>query len=103
MSSFVDTIRTKRDGGALDAEQLAAFISGVSDGSLPDYQVAAMLMAIFQRGMTKAEKVALTLGMRDSGAVMDWSALEGVPVDKHSTGTPSSAYFDNHDAVQQPV
>ena len=86
MSSFVDTIRTKRDGGALDAEQLAAFISGVSDGSLPDYQVAAMLMAIFQRGMTKAEKVALTLGMRDSGAVMDWSALEGVPVDKHSTG-----------------
>jgi pyrimidine-nucleoside phosphorylase len=82
----VDVIRHKRDGGALDPAALAAFVAGVSDGTWPDYQVAALLMAIVLRGMTLEEAAALTDAMVRSGERLDWSALGADPVDKHSTG-----------------
>ena len=82
----VDVIRHKRDGGALDPAALAAFVAGVSDGTWPDYQVAALLMAIDLRGMTLEEAAALTDAMVRSGERLDWSALGADAVDKHSTG-----------------
>jgi pyrimidine-nucleoside phosphorylase len=82
----VDLIRIKRDGGTLDREALGAFVSGVTDGSWPDYQAAALLMAILLRGMTAEETAALTDAMVRSGIRVDYPDLIGVPVDKHSTG-----------------
>ena len=82
----VDLIRIKRDGGTLDRDALHAFVSGVTDGSWPDYQAAALLMAIFLRGMTAEETAGLTDAMVRSGVQVDYPDLEGVPVDKHSTG-----------------
>ncbi|WP_394691259.1 thymidine phosphorylase [Hoeflea sp.] len=81
-----EIIRTKRDGGELDREQLAAFIAGLTDGSVSEGQVAALAMAVFFNGMTRAEAVALTLSMRDSGEVLSWPELDRPVVDKHSTG-----------------
>ncbi|MBE3123461.1 MAG: thymidine phosphorylase, partial [Planctomycetes bacterium] len=83
---FVDIIRLKRDGGALERDQIEAFIAGVTDGSLPDYQVSALLMAIVWRGMSAGETAWLTDAMVRSGTRLDLSDLPGVPVDKHSTG-----------------
>jgi pyrimidine-nucleoside phosphorylase len=82
----VDLIRTKRDGGELDREALEWFVAGVTDGSLPDYQASALLMAIVLRGMTAAETAALTGAMVRSGARVDYPGLDRIPVDKHSTG-----------------
>ncbi|HEX6976358.1 MAG TPA: thymidine phosphorylase [Vicinamibacterales bacterium] len=82
----VDLIRQKRDGGALDRAAIQSFVSGVTDGSLPDYQAASLLMAIFQRGMTTEETAALTAAMVESGVRMTYPELPGIPVDKHSTG-----------------
>jgi pyrimidine-nucleoside phosphorylase len=82
----VDLIRSKRDGAALGDAQVRAFIDGVTDGTWPDYQVAAMLMAIVLRGMTIDEAAILTDAMVRSGERLDWSGLGGTPVDKHSTG-----------------
>jgi pyrimidine-nucleoside phosphorylase len=82
----VDLIRIKRDGGILDREALNAFVSGVTDGSWPDYQAAALLMAIVLRGMTAEETAALTDAMVRSGVKVEYPDLSGVPVDKHSTG-----------------
>ena len=82
----VDLIRIKRDGGTLDCDALHAFVSGVTDGSWPDYQAAALLMAILLRGMTAEETAGLTDAMVRSGVQVDYPDLEGVPVDKHSTG-----------------
>jgi pyrimidine-nucleoside phosphorylase len=82
----VDLIRIKRDGGILDREALNAFVSGVTDGSWPDYQAAALLMAIVLRGMTAQETAALTDAMVRSGVTVEYLDLPGVPVDKHSTG-----------------
>jgi len=82
----VDLIRQKRDGGTLDRAAIQSFVSGVTDGTLPDYQAAALLMAIFQRGMTTEETAWLTAAMVDSGVRMAYPELSGVAVDKHSTG-----------------
>jgi pyrimidine-nucleoside phosphorylase len=82
----VDLIRQKRDGGILDREAIDAFVAGVTDGSLPDYQASAMLMAIVLRGMTPEETAALTDAMVRSGVRVTYPGLAGIAVDKHSTG-----------------
>jgi pyrimidine-nucleoside phosphorylase len=82
----VDLIRHKRDGGTLDRSAIDAFVTGVTDGSIPDYQAAAMLMAILLRGMTAEETAWLTDAMVRSGVRVEYPALDGIPVDKHSTG-----------------
>jgi pyrimidine-nucleoside phosphorylase len=81
-----DLIRRKRDGGTLSSDDIAAFLRGVTDGSIADYQASAMAMAIFFQGLSQDETVAWTMAMRDSGTVMVWDDLDGIPVDKHSTG-----------------
>jgi thymidine phosphorylase len=83
-----EVIRIKRDGGALDGEDLQQFVAGIADGSIGDAQVAAFAMAVHFRGMAPAECAALTLAMRDSGEVLDWSRdhAPGPVLDKHSTG-----------------
>ncbi len=82
----VDLIRKKRDGGALDRPEIDYFIRGVTTGSVPDYQASALLMAIVLRGMSSEETAALTDAMVRSGVRMTYPDLDGVPVDKHSTG-----------------
>jgi pyrimidine-nucleoside phosphorylase len=82
----VDLIRRKRDGGALDSEQIEFFVKGITDGSLPDYQASALLMAIVLRGMTPQETAWLTDAMVRSGVRVDYPDVDGIPVDKHSTG-----------------
>jgi pyrimidine-nucleoside phosphorylase len=82
----VDLIRTKRDGGYLDRPALEWFVGGVTDGSLPDYQASALLMAILLRGMTPDETAALTDAMVHSGIRVEYPELPGIAVDKHSTG-----------------
>ncbi|MCV0397900.1 MAG: thymidine phosphorylase [Rhizobiaceae bacterium] len=81
-----EIIRRKRDGKALDKAEIAAFAKGLSKGTFTEGQVAALAMAIFLNGMSRDEAVALTMAMRDSGDVLDWSDLPGPVVDKHSTG-----------------
>ncbi len=81
-----EVIRTKRDGDVLDGDAIADFIAGVTDGRVSEGQVAAFAMAIFFNGLERAEAVALTQAMRDSGEVLDWSSLDGPVLDKHSTG-----------------
>lgn len=84
---MVDAIRTKRDGGRLSAEQIEAIVSGYVGGSIPDYQVSALLMAICWRGLDDDETLQLTEAMVRSGDVLDPAAQLGrVIVDKHSTG-----------------
>jgi pyrimidine-nucleoside phosphorylase len=82
----VDLIRTKRDGGPLERAALDWFVAGVTDGSLPDYQASALLMAIVLRGMTPDETAALTDAMVRSGVRVAYDGLPHIPVDKHSTG-----------------
>jgi pyrimidine-nucleoside phosphorylase len=82
----VDLIRTKRDGGELDRAALEWFVAGVTDGSLPDYQASALLMAIVLRGMSAGETVALTDAMVRSGVRVSYPGLAYRAVDKHSTG-----------------
>jgi pyrimidine-nucleoside phosphorylase len=82
----VDLIRQKRDGGTLDRAAIDFFVSGVTDGSLPDYQASALLMAIVLRGMSGEETAALTDAMVRSGVRVDYPDIDGTPVDKHSTG-----------------
>ena len=79
-------IARKRDAGALSREEISAFVRGATDGSWADYQLSAMLMAIFLRGMTDAETALLTESMMRSGVVADLSAVHLPKVDKHSTG-----------------
>jgi len=79
-------IARKRDGHSLTDAEIAAFAQGAADGSWADYQLSALLMAIFLRGMTTGETVALTAAMMRSGVVADLSRVAGVKVDKHSTG-----------------
>ena len=81
-----EIIRRKRDGAVLSREEIAFMVQGLTAGSVTEGQVAAFAMATFFRGMTIDERVALTLAMRDSGTVLDWSDLPGPALDKHSTG-----------------
>ncbi|MBK7536137.1 MAG: thymidine phosphorylase [Myxococcales bacterium] len=76
----------KRDGGELSADEIRAFIAGVTDGTLRDYQIAAMLMAIFFRGLSGAELATWADAMTRSGDVLDLSSIPRAKVDKHSTG-----------------
>jgi thymidine phosphorylase len=81
-----ETIRRKRDGQKLAAGEIADFVKGITTGGVSEGQVAALAMAVFFNGMSRDEAVALTLAMRDSGDVLDWSDLPGPVTDKHSTG-----------------
>lgn len=83
---MVDVIDQKRNGGVLSDEQLQFFVDGVVDGSLPDYQISALLMAIYFQGMTDREQTQLTMKMMHSDERLDLSKIPGIKVDKHSTG-----------------
>lgn len=83
---MVDIIDTKRNGGTLSDEQLQYFVDGVVDGSIPDYQISALLMAIYFQGMTNSEQTSLTMKMMHSGERLDLHQIPGIKVDKHSTG-----------------
>ncbi|HET9554663.1 MAG TPA: thymidine phosphorylase [Anaeromyxobacteraceae bacterium] len=81
-----ELIHRKRDGGRLEAGEIAALVDGYTRGEIPDYQLAAFCMAVFFRGMDAGEVEALTGAMLRSGDVLDLSAIPGAKVDKHSTG-----------------
>ena len=83
---MVDIIDTKRNGGTLSDEQLQFFVDGVVDGSIPDYQISALLMAIYFQGMTSSEQTSLTMKMMHSGERLDLHQIPGIKIDKHSTG-----------------
>ncbi len=83
---MIDLIKKKRDGYALTKEEIDFMIMGYTKGEIPDYQMSAMTMAIFFQGMNDEETKDLTLAMMHSGDVLDLSKIEGVKVDKHSTG-----------------
>lgn len=83
---MVDLIEAKRDGAALTPAQIRWFVEGVVAGTIPDYQTAALLMAIYFRGMSRQETVELTLAMARSGDQLDWHDAVEVVVDKHSSG-----------------
>lgn len=82
----LDIILEKRYGRELSDEQIAYFVKGVTDGTIPDYQISSLLMAIVLNGMSEREMTTLTLEMARSGELNDLSYLDGVAVDKHSTG-----------------
>jgi pyrimidine-nucleoside phosphorylase len=86
MLRAVDIIRAKRDGEPLSREAIDAFVSGVTNGSWPDYQASALLMAIVLRGMSPQETAWLTDAMVRSGTRVDLSSIPGIKVGKHSTG-----------------
>ena len=77
-----EIIRRKRDGGALTPEEIGRFMKGMVDGSVVPAQIGAFAMAVFLNDMTAGERVALTLAMRGSGSVLDWSGLDGPIVDE---------------------
>ncbi len=81
-----DIIKKKRDGYELSEQEINAFISGYVSGEIPDYQASALLMAIYYKGMTLNETTALTLAVKNSGETIDFSSVNGIRVDKHSTG-----------------
>lgn len=86
MIRMTDLIQKKRDGGKLDVSEIKEMIMLYTAGDIPDYQMSAMMMAIFYQGLDDEETLALTLAMRDSGDTLDLSAIKGIKADKHSTG-----------------
>ncbi|MDT2613028.1 pyrimidine-nucleoside phosphorylase [Enterococcus dongliensis] len=83
---MVDLIEKKRDGNVLSKEEIDFIIEGYTAGDIPDYQMSALLMAIFYQDMTDEEISHLTLAMANSGDIIDLSSIDGIKVDKHSTG-----------------
>lgn len=83
---MVDLIEKKRDGKTLTKDEIDFIINGYTDKEIPDYQMSALLMAIFYQDMTDEEISNLTLAMANSGEIIDLSSIEGIKVDKHSTG-----------------
>ena len=81
-----DIIMKKTNGGELSSEEIQFFIDGYTRGEIPDYQVSALMMAVYFQKMTEAETLALTMAMADSGDRLDLSQIHGIKVDKHSTG-----------------
>lgn len=84
--NMYDIIFKKREGGVLTKEEIEFFINGYTEGSIPDYQAAALLMAIFFKKMNRTETYELTKAMKNSGDIIDLSEINGIKVDKHSTG-----------------
>ena len=83
---FNDLIEKKKQGQELTKEEIEFWIEGYVNGQIPDYQVSALLMAIWFKGMQPEELFNLTVSMRNSGDTLDLSGVKGVKVDKHSTG-----------------
>lgn len=81
-----DLIVKKRNGGILEGDEIRWMIKQYTAGNLPDYQMSAMMMAVYFQGMDDKETLELTLAMRDSGEILDLSKIRGIKVDKHSTG-----------------
>jgi len=86
MSAVIDIIEAKRDGFELSAGQIDNIIDGYSEGAIPDYQMSAFLMAVVCRGMSDEETIALTRAMLKTGETLDLAAVQGIKLDKHSTG-----------------
>lgn len=86
MLKMHDIITKKQQGRELSEDEIAYFVKGVTDGSIPDYQISALLMAIWFKGMTEEETVTLTEYMTDSGEIAELPTVKGKKVDKHSTG-----------------
>jgi pyrimidine-nucleoside phosphorylase len=101
--NIIEIIQRKKEGLALTNEMISFVIQGYTNGEIPDYQMSSLLMAIYFKGMNDSEATSLALAMRDSGDVIDLSSIEGIKVDKHSTGgvgdklsliiAPLMAYF----------
>ncbi|WP_086349627.1 pyrimidine-nucleoside phosphorylase [Candidatus Enterococcus clewellii] len=83
---MVDLIEKKRDGGSLSKEEIQFIIDGYTKGDIPDYQLSAFLMTVFYQDMTDEEITNMTLAMASSGEMIDLSGIQGIKVDKHSTG-----------------
>ena len=84
--TMYDLIEKKKRGMELSKEEIEYIVYGYTDGSIPDYQMSSFLMAVWFNGMNKEETYHLTMSMMNSGEILDLSQINGVKVDKHSTG-----------------